>query len=90
MFQAEDSVEVNLKEQCFMLKLVVRKVSFVILVSLPAITSSTLFVHLSRFIWNKKKDLCFSGNFKDQNGQCHSICKQHFQGHFLSTEVFLN
>ena len=57
--------------------LVVREVCFVILVSVTAIMSNSLFVHLSRWsssskfflkehalVWNKARDLCLLGNFK--------------------------
>ena len=66
--------------------LVVREVCFIILVSLTAIMSNTLFVHLSRWtrsskllfkelalIWNKARDLCLSGNLKFEFGQCHRM-----------------
>ena len=61
----------------FRLILVVREVSFVILVSLTAIRSNTLFADLSRWprsskllfkehalIWNKARDFYLLGNFK--------------------------
>ena len=74
---AEDSIGVNSMAQFFRLILVLKEVCFVIVVSLTAIMSNTLFVHLSRWsrsskvlfkecalIWNEARDLCFSGNFK--------------------------
>ena len=57
--------------------LVVREVCFVILVSVTAVMSNSLFVHLSRWsssskfflkehalVWNMARDLCLLGNFK--------------------------
>ena len=74
---AEEPVGVKSIAYFFRLILVVKEVCFVILVSVRAIMSNTLFVHLSRWsrsskflfkehalIWNKARDLCLLGNFK--------------------------